>query len=117
MGNTGKRRFWLLCGLNMLLLTLAAARLAWVGIPRGAGLRIRGARDLTYCVGQTPAYFRGVRVCGGQDTGLTLKVDSTRVDLTAPGVYPLVYTARDAEGNVTSLEVSVTVLASPEKRA
>ena len=71
---------------------------------------ILGAGDLTVHVGETAAYFRGVTVQDDQDTNPTLEVDSTRVDLSSPGVYPLYYTARNASGKETRLEVSVTVL-------
>ena len=71
---------------------------------------IQGAGDLTVHVGETAAYFRGVTVQDDRDASPTLEVDSTRVDLSSPGVYPLYYTARDASGKQTRLEVSVTVL-------
>lgn len=71
---------------------------------------IQGAADITLRTGETAAYFRGVTVQDDQDTNPTLEVDSTRVDLSSPGVYPLYYTARDASGKETRLEVSVTVL-------
>ena len=71
---------------------------------------IQGAADITLRMGETAAYFRGVTVQDDQDASPTLEVDSTRVDLSSPGVYPLYYTARDASGKETCLEVSVTVL-------
>ena len=71
---------------------------------------ILGAGDLTVHVGETAAYFRGVTVQDDRDASPTLEVDSTRVDLSSPGVYPLYYTARNASGKETRLEVSVTVL-------
>ena len=71
---------------------------------------ILGAGDLTVHVGETAAYFRGVTVQDDRDAIPTLEVDSTRVDLSSPGVYPLYYTARNASGKETRLEVSVTVL-------
>ena len=71
---------------------------------------ILGAGDLTVHVGETAAYFRGVTVQDDRDASPTLEVDNTRVDLSSPGVYPLYYTARNASGKETRLEVSVTVL-------
>lgn len=115
--HTAKKYLWLFYALNIALLVFAAIQLAGAGAGERTTPEILGARDLTYCVGQTPAYFRGVRVNTDGDAGVVLKVDSTRVDMTTPGVYPLFYTARDAEGNVAHLEVSVTVLSSPENRA
>lgn len=131
---TGRRRrsrrrkpFWPLYALNVLLLVFAAAQ-----VTRAAKMEepeprtqietfresgedtqapvIQGAADITLRIGETAAYFRGVTVQDDQDASPTLEVDSTRVDLSSPGVYPLYYTARDASGKETRLEVSVTVL-------
>ena len=131
---TGRRRrsrrrkpFWPLYALNVLLLVFAAAQ-----VTRAAKMEepeprtqietfresgedtqapvIQGAADITLRIGETAAYFRGVTVQDDQDASPTLEVDSTRVDLSSPGVYPLYYTARDASGKEARLEVSVTVL-------
>ena len=121
----GRRKpFWPLYALNALLLIFAAAQ-----VTRAARMEepepqpvivesrgdtqapvILGAGDLTVRVGDTAAYFRGVSAQDDRDGTPALEVDSTRVDLSTPGEYPLYYTARDAAGNGTTLEVLVKVL-------
>ena len=121
----GRRKsFWPLYALNALLLIFAAAQ-----VTRAARMEepefqpvivesrgdtqapvILGAGDLTVRVGDTAAYFRGVSAQDDRDGNPALEVDSTRVDLSTPGEYPLYYTARDAAGNGTTLEVLVKVL-------
>ena len=64
---------------------------------------IQGAADITLRAGETAAYFRGVTVQDDRDASPTLEVDSTRVDLSSPGVYPLYHTARDASRQQTRL--------------
>lgn len=119
-----RKPFWPLYALNVLLMIFAAAQ-----VTRAARMEepepqpvieafredtqapvILGTGDLTVRVGDTAAYFRGVSVQDDRDGNPRLEVDSTRVDLSAPGEYPLYYTARDAAGNVTTLEVRVKVL-------
>ncbi|MCI6956969.1 MAG: transglutaminase domain-containing protein [Candidatus Faecousia sp.] len=122
-----RKPFWPLYALNILLLIFAAAQVTRATRMEEPEPRtemetlldsrediqapvIQGAVDMTFRVGDTAAYFRGVTVEDDRDGSPRLEVDSTRVDLSAPGVYPLYYTARDASGNETRLEVSVTVL-------
>lgn len=70
---------------------------------------IYGATDRTLCVGSTIAYRMGVLVTDDTDASPKLSVDSSGVDLSKPGTYPLVYTATDGAGNVATCEVTVTV--------
>lgn len=70
---------------------------------------IYGATDRTLCVGSTIAYRSGVLVTDDTDESPKLSVDSSGVDLSTPGTYPLVYSATDAAGNMTTQEVAVTV--------
>lgn len=127
-GRSGRRKpFWPLYALNVLLLIFAAVQvtratrmeepecqteIAAFPDPREDSQApvILGAGDLTVHVGETAAYFRGVTVQDDRDASPTLEVDSTRVNLSTPGVYPLYYTARNASGKEIRLEVSVTVL-------
>lgn len=122
-----RKPFWPLYALNVLLLIFAAAQVTRATRMEEPEPRtemetlldsrediqapvIQGAADMTLRVGDTAAYFRGVTVEDDRDGSPRLEVDSTRVDLSSPGVYPLYYTARDVSGNETRLEVSVTVL-------
>lgn len=70
---------------------------------------IYGATDRTLCVGSTIAYRSGVLVTDDTDEAPKLSIDSSAVDLSTPGTYPLVYQATDGAGNVTTQKVTVTV--------
>jgi len=70
---------------------------------------IHGVRDLEVGLYGTIAYREGVTVF--DDSGWAdLEVDSSQVNTDAPGVYTVVYIARDAAGNETRLIAKVTVL-------
>ncbi len=75
---------------------------------------IWGARERQIYVGDTIAYREGVSVIDAVDPAPELTVDSSKVDLSTPGVYPLIYTATDANGNSSSVETTVTVLELPQ---
>ena len=68
---------------------------------------ILGAKDLSALVGDGVSYRNGVTVCDNCDGELTLTVDSSQVDNTTEGNYPVIYTATDAAGNKTVLEIRV----------
>ena len=71
---------------------------------------IAGARDLLAYVGDLGvAYYAGVTTtdnCGGR---ITLKADSSAVDLTREGVYPVTYYAVDHAGNRAIHEIYLHV--------
>ncbi len=72
---------------------------------------IAGLRDLTaYVGGEGVSYLSGVITSDNCDGKVTLQVDSSAVDLKREGVYPVVYTATDAAGNVAVVRMTVTVL-------
>lgn len=75
---------------------------------------ILGVHDISLYLGGTVSYRKGVQVTDDRDEAPKLEVDSTAVDLSKVGVYPLVYTARDLTGNETKLEVTVTVAEQPD---
>ena len=74
---------------------------------------IQGVHDISLYLGSTVSYRKGVVVTDDKDTAPKLEVDSSQVDLSNPGTYPLVYTARDMTGNETRVEVTVTVAEKP----
>ena len=74
---------------------------------------ILGVHDLSAYTGTTVRYDSGIQVRDDKDPSPSLAVDYSQVDLAAPGVYPLVYTARDMTGNETRIEVTVTVAEKP----
>ena len=74
---------------------------------------ILGVHDISLYLGSAASYRSGVEVRDDKDSAPKLEVDSSKVDLSNPGTYPLVYTARDMTGNCTRMEVTVTVAEKP----
>ena len=74
---------------------------------------ILGVHNISLYLGSTASYRSGVEVRDDKDSSPKLEVDSSKVDLSTPGTYPLVYTARDMTGNETRMEVTVTVAEKP----
>jgi len=60
-------------------------------------------------IGETISYRKGILVEDNNPVGLTLEIDSSQVNTGAEGDYPVIYTATDQSGNVTSIEVTVKV--------
>lgn len=75
---------------------------------------ILGVHDISAYLGSTISYRSGVEVRDDKDAAPTLEVDSSKVDLSNAGTYPLTYIARDVTGNETRMEVTVTVAEKPE---
>jgi len=75
---------------------------------------ITGVADKFLYVGDTISYMSGVTVTDNMDTEPTLDVDRSKVDLSVPGEYTVIYTATDSAGNTTKLESKVTVLEKKE---
>lgn len=73
-----------------------------------------GVRERQIYVGETLAYREGVSAIDAIDPEPVITVDSSRVDLTTPGTYTVLYTATDASGNQCTAEATVTVLELPE---
>ena len=74
---------------------------------------IQGVHDISLYLGSGVSYRSGVVITDDKDPAPKLEIDSSKVDLSNPGTYPLVYTARDITGNTTRLEVTVTVAEKP----
>lgn len=70
---------------------------------------ITGARDFEVTVGGAISYRQGVSATDDSGEDATLTIDSSKVDLSTPGNYPVVYTATDTSGNETSITITVTV--------
>lgn len=75
--------------------------------------KISGARDIKAFLGESIAYRDGVTVTDENDPAPTLTIDSSGVNMDAEGVYTATYTASDADGNTSSVTVSVTIEAKP----
>lgn len=76
--------------------------------------QIMGVNQLSVFMGSTIAYRSGVLVTDDTDPAPRLTVDSFQVNLSAPGVYPLYYTATDSSGNSVTVETTVTVSEAPD---
>lgn len=70
---------------------------------------IQGARDFKVFIGDTISYKSGVSVTDNASGDVSLKVDTSRVDLTKAGTYTVIYSAEDLSGNKTSVSVNVVV--------
>jgi hypothetical protein len=74
---------------------------------------IKGAANRKYYIGDTIAYKEGVTVTDDQTETPILTVDNSAVHPQTPGVYPVIYTARDAAGNEASVKVFFTIEKRP----
>lgn len=70
---------------------------------------IKGAKDISVFVGDSVSYRKNVSVADNCPEGVELEVNSGGVNLNEPGVYPVIYTARDLAGNTSSVTVNLTV--------
>ena len=76
--------------------------------------QIMGVNKLSVFIGSTIAYRSGILVTDDTDPAPKLTVDTFQVNLSAPGTYPVFYTATDSAGNTTTLETTVTVSEAPD---
>ena len=75
--------------------------------------QIMGVNRLAVFMGSSIAYRSGILVSDDTDPAPKLSVDSSQVNLSAPGTYPVIYTAIDSAGNATSVETTITVSEAP----
>lgn len=73
-----------------------------------------GVRPLSVFAESTISYRSNVVITDNKDPAPVLTIDSSAVDLTAPGTYPVVYKATDAAGNETVMETTITVGEKPD---
>ena len=71
--------------------------------------QLLGVRPLSVFIGSTISYRSNVIVQDDVDENPSLSIDSTQVDLTTPGTYTVIYTAKDGAGNVSTMETTITV--------
>lgn len=70
---------------------------------------LSGVKDISAYIGKPVAYKSGVTVTDNSSCAIDLQIDSSKVDLFTLGFYPVTYTATDAAGNKTVVEVDVYV--------
>lgn len=122
----GKRRTWN-TGRRLAALVLAAGLMLTAGcsgggsssgqsgseeepVPDTVPPRLMGVQDLTVAMNGTVSYRDGVSAEDDVDGPVAVQIDAAAVDLTAPGEYPVVYSAQDAAGNRTEWTAIVTVV-------
>lgn len=76
--------------------------------------QLMGVNKLSIFLGSTISYRSGILLSDDLDPNPKLSIDSSRVNLSAPGTYPVVYTATDSAGNATSVETTITVVEAPD---
>ena len=76
---------------------------------------IWGVNPISLYAGSTVSYRSGIVVVDDQDENPTLTVDSSKVNLSQPGVYDVTFTASDAAGNITTQSTTVTVAEEPDE--
>ena len=76
-----------------------------------ASPEIYGVIPIVVYEGHSVAYKAGVYVTDDNDPSPTLEIDNAEVNLSAQGIYPVSYIAKDKDGNVTREVTTVTVLA------
>lgn len=69
------------------------------------------AKDITISVGDAIDYHTGVTAEDEMDGNLTsqIQVDTSQVDETRAGIYPVIYTVSDSSGNQAMVRVALTI--------
>lgn len=70
---------------------------------------LEGAEDLEITEGESLSYKKNIQVSDNSSQEVTLEIDNSQVDLNTPGTYPVRYTATDASGNTSFVDITVTV--------
>lgn len=76
--------------------------------------QIHGVKDLFTYAGDALSYREDIYLTDNRDESPRLTVDSAKVDLSQPGTYEVIYTAKDASSNKTTASATVTVLEKQE---
>ncbi len=82
--------------------------------PDHTGPSILGVNPMSIYQGSTISYRSGVLVEDDCDAAPVLSIDSSRVDMSQPGTYDVIYRATDAAGNLTTLTTTLTVEEKPD---
>lgn len=76
---------------------------------------IEGAKNMEAFIGDTITYREGVTVTDNYDTKPVLSIDTSEVDVTTEGLYPVTYTATDEHGNVATVTIKLNMRVMPER--
>lgn len=83
-------------------------------IPDEEAPYIIGAGNISIVLGESVSYRNGVSAYDDCDGEVELKIDNSEVDLSTIGTYHVYYSATDASGNSTQIEIKLTVM--PERK-
>ncbi len=75
---------------------------------------IEGVKALKGYVGSTIKYKEGIVVTDNMDPNPQLTIDNSQVDSDNPGVYKVIYIAKDAAGIETKVETTLTLEPKPD---
>ena len=75
---------------------------------------IEGTKNLSALIGDPVKYRDGVTVTDDIDKNPNLEIDTSKVDLKKAGTYVVTYRATDFTGNVTEVEVKLTLKKKPK---
>lgn len=75
---------------------------------------IEGVKDKTVYVGSSVSYKENITVKDDKDEKPTLEIDNSKVDLTKPGDYEVIYSAKDKAGNIAESKMTVHVIKKSE---
>lgn len=70
---------------------------------------LSGVGDKVIYTGESVSYRSGVTATDNRDGNVTVKIDSSAVNLRAEGKYPVIYSATDRAGNTVEKTVTFTV--------
>ena len=73
-----------------------------------------GVAELEITIGDAVSYKQNVRAVDDRDPNPVVSVDTSGVDLSREGTYPVIYSATDASGNTTSVETTITIIPRSE---
>ena len=74
---------------------------------------ISGVKEITVYLGDNISYKKGVSVTDNIDELVELTIDKSAVNIGAIGDYPIVYSAVDSAGNMTSEATVLHIVATP----
>ena len=74
---------------------------------------IEGAEDIETYIGDTISYRENIVVKDDIDTRPFLEIDTSEVDMDEPGVYVVTYRASDFTGNVSEVQINLTLKKKP----
>ena len=74
---------------------------------------IEGAEDIESFIGDTISYRENITVTDDIDEKPFLEIDTSEVDMNEPGVYVVTYRAKDFTGNVSEVQINLTLKKKP----